>query len=423
MIGVLGISHKTAVQDIREQFSFTKEEIVPFAESVQQNSEITEIVVLSTCNRTEIYYYHNKSCNNKTNKQLLNLLLDFKKVASVPEDVFYKHTGIDAVKHLFAVTSGIDSVVIGEDQIVSQVKDAYLFCTESALTDAVLMRLFQKSFEAGKRARTETTVQQGPTSLSYVAVDLCSKIYNDLTNKNVLFIGSGETGSLALHNMKKRGVTKTFVSNRTFDKALSLADEYGGVAVEFEEFHKYLPQSDIVIVATGAQDHLISMSDVQLSMANRNSNPQVYIDLSVPRNIEKSVGTLERVKLIAIDDLQEVLDSTAEKRKQSIDHALVIIDEVAMEFMEWFDSRTIRPLIKAITSNMQQLCAQELALYKSMNGNKNTEAFEEYANRLTQKYISSLIINLKEISKNNPASHSLNVINELFMFSKNNNQQ
>ncbi len=416
MIGVLGISHKSAVQDIRQQFVFAKEEIVPFSEFVLQNTAITEIVVISTCNRTEIYYYKDKSSRSTNNKRLIDLVLSFKNASSIPEGSFYKHIGLEAVKHLFKVTSGVDSIVIGEDQIVGQVKDAYLFCTEATLTNAVLMRLFQKSFEASKRVRSETLIQVGPTSISYVAVDLCSEIYSNLSDKCVLFVGSGETGSLALHNMKKRGVTKTIISNRTFDKAQSLAREYEGLAVEFEEFHNYISLSDIVIVATGAQNHLIGIEDVESAMTVRNSNPQVYIDLSVPRNIDLSVGTIENVQLYGVDDLQKVIDNTAEKRKQSIDQAVVIINEVALEYMEWFDSLTIRPLIKNIITNMQQLCANELAIYKCIDGNKNSQLLEEYTNRLTQKFTNTLIKNLKEISRNNTSSSSLDIINELFMF-------
>ena len=418
MIGILGISHKTASQDIREQFAFTKEEILCFSEVIQQETDITEIVIVSTCNRTEIYYFYDKLFNHKNNKRLIEILLNYKKVESVDEDMFYKYHGMDAIKHLFSVTSGVDSVVIGEDQIVGQVKEAYLFCTEAALTEAVLMRLFQKSFEAAKRTRTETLIQQGPTSMSYVAVDLCSKIHANLSDKTVLVVGSGETGNLALHNLKKRGVTKLIISNRTFEKAVSLANEYGGEAVDFNVFHEYIAQSDIVIVATGAQNILISKENVQASMDLRNNSPQLYIDLSVPRNVDKSIETIDQVKLFGVDDLQEVLDNTTEKRVQSIEQAHQIIEEVAQEYMEWFEARAIRPIIKTIATNMQELCAREVAAYKIANGNKNSELIEEYANKLTLKFMSSFIKNLKEISKTNTSSHALNSINDIFVFDK-----
>jgi glutamyl-tRNA reductase len=418
MIGVLGINHKTASQDIRELFAFTKEDVLTFSELVQQKTEITEIVVLSTCNRTEVYYFHQKSCNKRTTGLLVELLHSFKGIDLNFKDSFYDYFGIDAVKHLFGVISGIDSLVIGEDQIVNQVKDAYLHSTEAALTDAVLMRLFQKSFETSKRVRTETALQHGATSISYVACDLCSKIYNDLSDKSVLFVGSGETGSLALHNMKKRGVTKAFIANRTYDKALALAKQYGGMAIGIEELPNYIPQCDIVIVATAAQNHLISKSDIQSSLIERNHNAQVYIDLSVPRNIDKSIADLEKVKLFDVDDLQEIVDSNTDKRLQSIDQARVIINEMAEEYMVWYEYLTLRPVIKSITMNMQQFRENEMAVYKSNGDEQEFKMIDEYTNRITQKYIGMLIKNLKEISKTNPSSSSLNLINDLFMFEK-----
>ncbi len=418
MIGVLGINHKTASQDIRELFAFIKEDALTFSELVQQKTEITEIVVLSTCNRTEVYYFHQKTCNDEIANVLLELLHNFKGVSHNYEKSFYDYYGIEAVKHLFGVISGIDSVVIGEDQIVNQVKDAYLHSTEAALTDAVLMRLFQKSFETSKRVRTETALQHGPTSISYVACDLCSKIYNDLSDKSILFVGSGETGRLALHNMKKRGVTKAFIANRTYDKALSLAKEYGGMAIGIEELQRYIPQCDIVIVATSAQNNIISKTDIQSSLIERNHNAQIYIDLSIPRNIDKSVADLEKVKLFDVDDLQEIVDSNTDKRWQSIDQARAIINEMADEYMVWFECLTLRPIIKSITMNMQQFRENEMTNYKNNGDEQGFKIIDECTNRITQKYIGMLIKNLKEISKNNPSSSSLNLINDLFMFEK-----
>ena len=419
MIGVLGINHKTASLDVRGLFSFSKEEIIPFAEFIQQKSDVLEIVVLSTCNRTEIYFYQEKLCTKKTIRNLIGLLAQYKQVEGNFEDAFYHHFEIEAVKHLFEVISGMDSIVIGEDQIVNQVKDAYMHCTEAALTDAVLMRLFQKSFETSKRVRTETGLQQGSTSVSYVAVDMCSQIYGCLSDKNVLLVGSGETGGLALQNIKKYGVANTFISNRTYDKAVALAEEHGGRAIGFDEFHNYLPLCDIVIVATSAQNHLIRLKDVKNSLEERNYNPQVYIDLSVPRNIDKEIAMLENVKLIAVDDLQQIVDKNASRRLQSISDASVIIHQMAEEYMSWFETLTLRPVIKAITNNMQRIREAEMALYKGTEDDLKFKLIDEHTNRITQKYIGLLIKNLKEVSKNNASPGSLKAINDLFMFSKN----
>ena len=418
MIGVLGINHKTASQDVRQLFSFSKKDITPFAETVRQNTDVSEIVILSTCHRTEIYYYIDKPCNRRTNKLLGEMLHEFKNIDGSYEELFYKHSGIDAVKHLFRVTSGLDSVVIGEDQVVKQVKDAYLHCTEAVLTEAILMRLFQKCFETNKKVRTETAIQKGPSSLSYVAVDFCGKIFNDLSGKKVMFIGSGDTGRIALHHMVKRGVTKSYVSNRTYENAVSLARNYNSTVVAFDRFREYLPECDIVIVATGAQEPLISKSDVLKSQDLRNNARQVFIDLSVPRNIDSSVAGIGNVQLVGVDDMQQIVEDSSGIRQTAIEEAGKIITEMAEEYMLWFDCLALRPIIKTITRNMQMIRDEEMNAYKQTEEGQKFTIIDEYTNRMTQKYIGMLIKNLKDLSKGNPSPHSLNIVNKLFKFEK-----
>ena len=418
MIGVSGINHKTASQDVRQLFSFSRKEIIPFAETVRQNTEISEIVILSTCHRTEIYYYIDNPCNRRTNKLLGGMLHKFKNIDGSYEELFYKHSGIEAVNHLFRVTSGLDSVVIGEDQIVKQVKDAYMHCTEAVLTEAILMRLFQKCFETNKKVRTETAIQKGPSSLSYVAVDLCGRIFDDLSGKKVLFIGSGETGQIALHHMVKRGVTQSYVSNRTYENAVSLARNYNSTVVGFDKFREYLPECDIVIVATGAQEPLISRSDVLKSQDLRNNSRQVFIDLSVPRNIDSSVAGIGNVQLIGVDDMQQIVDDSSGIRQTAIEEANEIIAEMAEEYMLWFDCLALRPIIKTITRNMQMIRDEEMNAYKQTEEGQKFSIIDEYTNRMTQKYIGMLIKNLKDVSKGKPAPQSLNIINKLFKFEK-----
>ena len=418
MIGVLGINYKTASQDVRQLFSFSKKEIIPFSEMIRQNTDITEIVVISTCHRTEICYYLDKPCNKRANKQLYELLHNFKNVDHNYEDLFYKHSGSEAVKHLFRVTSGIDSVVIGEDQVVKQVKESYLYCTEAVLTEAVLMRLFQKCFETSKRVRTETDIRQGASSLSYVAVDLCGKIFDDLTDKKVLLIGSGETGKIALHHLIKRGVTNIHVSNRTLENAVILARNYNSSVVGFDRFREVIPDCDIVIVATGAQEPLINKSDVLRAQNLRKNGKQLFIDLSVPRNIESSVSELSNVQLFGVDDMQKVIDENKGIRQTGIDQANIIIDEMAEEYMQWFDCLALRPLIKSITSNMQMIRDQEMLAYKQTEDSQKFRIIDEYTNRITQKYIGMIIKNLRDVSTGKPSPASLNIVNKLFKFEK-----
>jgi glutamyl-tRNA reductase len=414
MIGVLGISHNTASLDVREKFALSQNMVSQLGELILQNTEVTETVILSTCNRTEIYYYHKKACIKKTDKQLKDLLHQFKDAETDYTQYFYSHSNYDAVSHLFSVVSGVDSMLIGEDQIVNQVKEAYLLCTNLALTDAVLMRLFQKSFETGKKARTETNIQKGATSISFVAVDKCLKMLDsNVANKKVLIVGTGETSQLVVEKMIKQGISKFIFANRTLETAQKFASEYNGFAIEFSDFKRYISDSDLIITATEAGHLLINKDDID------NSHKQIFIDLSVPRNIDMNITEHKNIHLISIDDLQEDLASNTLIRKESKRDAEVIIDQMTNEFFTWLENRALRPVIKSITENMQKIHLAEIENSKQCYTPETYKAIDEYASRLTQKYIRTLIKKLKEINENGNAAHSLKTINDLFEFDTN----
>lgn len=416
MIGILGISYKKAPLAIREKFTFTNDEIILFADIVQQTTDITELVVLTTCNRTEIYFCHKTFIEKKTFKVLTDKLHTFKKIDESFHDYFYSYTGREAVTHLFRVVSGADSMVIGEDQIVKQVKKAYLYCTENNLTDAVLMRMFQKSFEAGKRVRTETLIQHGATSVSYVAVELCSGRYEDLSDKTVLLLGSGEMGSLTLKHLRKRGLNHMYISNRTFEKAERLSVENHCQPVKFEEVDQYLQKSDIVVVATNANSHLIKSHQVESAQKIRDYMPQTYIDLSVPRNIDETIKTVKGVTLIEVDDIEPVVKKNNIERKKSIVEADTIINEMVDDYYDWYETRNLKPVIQSITSNMQKLKVKEISSVLNSENRNNSLTYEQFAEILVQRYTRSIIKNLKVLAKNGHSASLLKDINDLFQF-------
>lgn len=416
MIGVIGISYKTAPIEIREKFSFSKNDIVPFSELLQQETGIADLVLISTCNRTEIYFSQDRHDNQTAFELMYEVIKKFKGVTDHCWHYFYHRSNAGAVRHLFEVSSGLDSLIIGEDQIIGQVKEAYLTCTELALTDAVLMRLFQKSFEAGKRVRTETGIKLGITSVSSAAVEMCACLLNGVSDKSVLLIGTGETGNLALQNIVKKGIKKVSVTNRTNEKAEKTAAKYNGTTVPFEEFGESLHENDIVMIATASQQPLITKEMVRESISRRNKAPQVYIDLSVPRNIEKSVAELENVSVLGVDDLQEIVRQTAEKKKESAEKAQIILDEVVSDFNEWLASRSLRPAINTITTNFQTINQEELSTYRKLNTPEMQEIVDDYAQHLTQRYTRLLIKNLKNLTDNGKNIDSLKIINDLFKF-------
>jgi glutamyl-tRNA reductase len=416
MIGVIGISYKTAPLEIRERFSFSKDEILPFSELIQQETEIADLVLISTCNRTEIYFSQDRHDNQTAFELVYEVVKKFKGVTDHCWHYFYHRANAGAVRHLFEVSSGLDSQIIGEDQIIGQVKEAYITCTELALTDAVLMRLFQKSFEAGKRVRTETGIKLGITSVSSAAVEMCVCLLNGLSDKSVLMIGAGETGNLALQYIHKKGVRQIAVSNRTVERAEKIAEKYEGTTVPFDSFEKYLHGYDIVMIATASPNLVITTEMVKQVHQIRPNHKQVYVDLSVPRNIESTVGQLENIELLGVDDLQEIVRQTTEKKKESAEKAKLIIDEVVADFNEWLASRSLRPAINTITTNLQSINQEELTTYRKLNTPEMQEIVDDYAKHLTQRYTRLLIKNLKDLTDNGKNIDSLKIINDLFKF-------
>ncbi len=415
MIAVLGINHKTAHVDVRELFSIPASDIGAFAEQVLQKTDIKEIVVLSTCNRTEIYFYQQHTCHKKDFKQVSDILHDFVHCKTDYFEDFYTHTRKDAIKHLFRVTSGLDSMVLGEDQVINQVKEAYLRCTDLALTDAVLMRLFQKSFEAGKSVRTETNIQKGARSVSYVAVDLCIKKIGAIHEKKILLIGTGETGKIALSHLKKKGGLHFTLANRTFETAEKFAKEYGGTAVTFIDFKKYLEESDIIITATNATHNIITNSDVQ-EYASKRHHTQLFIDLSVPRNIDESISKIKNTLLFGVDDLQILTEDTMKMRQESVEKAEIIIKEMTDEYVEWFNTLTLRPIITSMAANLEKIHLKELSCSEKCYTPEQFELIKEYSSRLNQKYSRMLIKNLRKIEFHEEDTKILKKILDLFHY-------
>jgi glutamyl-tRNA reductase len=414
MIAVLGINHKTASVHIRESLYISTEKVGPLADEIIQKTDVQEILIFSTCNRTEVYFYTRGTCHKKESGIIIDVLHEYLGCREKYTDAFYTYHKKAAVKHLFRVTSGLDSMLIGEVQIVSQVKEAYLLCTRLALTDAVLMRLFQKAFEVSKRVRSETNIQKGSTSISYVAIEFCVSKLGDISDKNILLIGTGETGQIALSHIKKRGGRNFIISNRTFNSAECLARKVGGKAVPFDRFREHIPLCDIIITATDAGRQIISFSDVDNHTSNNPGMAQMFIDLSVPRNIDESVGKLNSVTLLGVDDLQMVTGRTTKIRIESMDKAEKLIEQMAEEFNEWYNHRKLRAIIKTITAGIQHVHEQELSISEKCYSPEEFSLIREYSGRLSQKYARLLIKRLKKLSNGNQDSAALKKLRDLF---------
>ncbi|MDA3952387.1 MAG: glutamyl-tRNA reductase [Bacteroidales bacterium] len=417
MIGIIGISYKTSPIEIREQFSFSEGEITQFTRLLQIDESLHGVVVLSTCNRTEIYFRVEKCCAEKGFELILRNLEYFKNYKTDLRKYFYFKEGEEAVAHLFTVVSGIDSLVIGEDQIIGQAKDAFKYSIENNTIGTVLTRMFNKAFEAGKRVRTDTSINEGCASVSSAAVELCEKELKDYSNNKILLIGTGQTGELALQNFSKRGYKSIYITNRTYSKAVDSAKKYGATAFEIENLKHYLPKCDVILVATSSKTHLITKEMVQKSNLLRNDK-QMYIDLSVPRNISADVVDVKNVTLHTVDDLQEIVSATSEKRKAAISDAMEIIQIVKQEYIDWLNSVDLTPVILKIKNNFHEINNTELEGFLKIKSVKDSGVVSDYGKHITDKYARLFIRNLRTVSQNGKKKEFVELVNELFELQK-----
>lgn len=326
---VAGISYRTAPVKIRERFAVAPSQLVARICRLQVECELDEVVLLSTCNRVEIYgaTRHEFGPSDSFLKALGRSELDFRRQGYVREDD-------EAVRHLFRVASGLDSMVLGETEIVGQVKTAYEAARAAHVTGQVLNRVFQKAFQTAKEIRSQTSIGRGAASVGSVAVELAERIFHhDLSLHKVIIIGAGQLGQTCVRHLAKKGARSILVSNRSFEQAIELAKEFGGEAVRFEECLEAMTHVDIVVAATASPDTLLRRTDVENLMRRRKNRPLFLIDLAVPRNINADAESLEGVYLYNIDDLRTLVSANLRSRQQDIARCEQIIHARASALM------------------------------------------------------------------------------------------
>ena len=338
---VVGINHKTAPVELREKFSFSPKEIADANRLLKANACLAENLVLSTCNRVEIYAVtgHDKDCVDAI-KSFLGRFHNMN--ISDHDDRFYIHRGKNAVGHLFGVASGLDSMVVGEMEILSQIKKAYKDAKSSMATGKVLNRLFEKSFNTAKKVRTETFIGRGTVSVSSAAARLAKKILGNLKDRMAMIVGAGAVGEQLIVYLRKNGIWSILVANRTLEKAKSLAERFSASAIGFEDFKSRLVEIDIVIASTGAPHCIIRKDDILSIMPKRKQKPLFIIDLAVPRDVEAEVNKIDNVYLYNIDDLERIVDENINLRKSELDNCSKIIDAAADNFMAWLVREKIK---------------------------------------------------------------------------------
>ena len=320
----LGLNHRTAPVEVRERFAVGTTKLGEAANQLTAIAEVSEGVVISTCNRTEFYL---AAPSGESALERLEAGLATRENLG-PDDLshFYRLAKGDAVRHLCQVVSGLDSMVLGETEIFGQVKQSYDAALKAGTTGGVLNRVFQRAFGIGKKVRTQTSIQEGSTSIGNVAVDLAEKIFGHLKDSEVMILGAGEMSRLTAQALVSRGARSIFVTNRSFERAEELAKEMGGRAVKFDEWHRVLPKVDVVISSTGAPHAIIHKADVEKARRARKFRPLFFIDIAVPRDIDPAVGEIEEVYLYDIDTLEQLAEEARTSRRRQIEECDRIID-------------------------------------------------------------------------------------------------
>ena len=409
MIAILGISHKTGPVSVREQYSFSEEEISEFFVRLKPEKCFNGLAVISTCNRQEIYFDTDLETKEENFDFITHSLSKFRTYSPLHREYFYFYTGIEAAQHLFKVVSGVDSMIIGEDQIVMQVKNAFRFCDDNNFLSPVLTRLFNKAFEAANRVRTETEISHGAASVSSAAVEMCLTLCNNILEKNILIIGAGQTGELTLQNFTKKGCRNVTICNRTYEKAENLAKKYSVSALKIRELTDNINKFDIVLAATSSKSYLVTYSMINSCNENR-----IFVDISVPRNIDEKISTIKNIKLIAIDDLRHHINEVSLRRHQAVTMAESIINEVKDDFEQWLNQRNLLPVILEIKESFEKVNQAELEGFLKINGVKDDKSISLYGKHITEKIARLLIKNIKTYTGNGKNSEYIELMKKLF---------
>lgn len=410
---LLGQNHETAPVELREQLAFTADKLERAASLLWQDELLHEGVVLSTCNRAEIYAFADDPPGGEAR---LTALLE--QVHGVPISTLngslYRLHDEPAVRHLFRVSSGLDSMVLGEGQILAQVKDAHDWATGHGLHQEVLHRLFHQAAACGKRVRTETSIGEGAVSVAYAAVSLARHIFRDLGNETVLLLGAGATGRKVARQLQQYGVRDLRIANRTRERAEELATELNASLVPWELFPQHLRDAGIVVAATASAEPVLRLEHVRPALHERGRRPLFLIDVSVPRNIETDVGKLAGVFLYNIDNLRGIVDQQRELRAKEAVKAERIIDEQMAQFLAWYRGRAAAPTLTEIRDRIEAVRQTELAAARSRLTPEAYDELDRVTRRLVNKILHRPTVQLKRRVGQADEQHLLEQVRDLF---------
>jgi glutamyl-tRNA reductase len=398
---VAGLNHNTADIELREKVAFNGSKLDEGLIRLKEIPDVQEVIILSTCNRVELYA--NVKDTVKASESIKAFLSEFHGIdRALLNKALYTYDDVNAVRHIFRVSSSLDSMVIGEPQILGQVKEAFELALEKKATGILLNRLMKKAISVAKRVRSETRIAENAVSISFAAVELAKKIFTDLSEKVFMLLGAGEMAELAARHLMSSGVKEVVVANRRYERACELAEEFHGRPVRLDDFLREMVHSDIVICSTGAPHYILLKDQMQKVMKDRKQKPVFIIDISVPRNIDPGINDLDNVYLYNIDDLQGIVDANMFERKREAEKAEIIIEEEIETFFQWQSSLDSVPTIVALREKAEEIKKSELE--KLLNKfpdmeEKQRKAIEYMASALVNKLIHQPTMALKKDSE------------------------
>lgn len=394
---VVGLNHKTAPVEVRETLAFNDQAVSRALLELKNRMPGDEMVILSTCNRVEVYA--TAADPEKGFTDIVQFLADFH---GIPADSFtahlYRHIDRDAVRHLYTVACSLDSMVMGEAEVLGQVKKAYMLAAEEGVTGKILNSLFQRAFGVAKNVRTSSSIGERKVSVASVAVEFARKIFSDFSDKTVMIIGAGEMGELTLKHLIEQGITAVIVANRTYQKAVELAEQYNGMAIKYEAFTDAMQQADIVITTSGAPHYIIHPKQLPPVLRARRNRPILLIDIAVPRDIHPDVENIENVYLYNIDDLEKVVSENLAFREKELEHCTSIIEAETDKFVAWLGTLEVDQIVIEFREALHNIRRAELnRLFNklpALNG-REKEEIEYLTERIVNKILNEPIQALK----------------------------
>jgi glutamyl-tRNA reductase len=413
---VAGLNHRTAPVEVREQLAVEEDKLREILRDIHATGVLSEVMILSTCNRVEVYGV--ADVPGEARALAFRHLCRYRGVdlASL-EPVLYAKSEAEAVHHCFRVASSLDSMVLGEPQILGQVKDAFALAQSCQTVGPLLHRLLNRAFAVAKKVRSETGVARHAVSVSFAAVELAKKIFGGLEGKGVLLIGAGKMGEIAAKHLVEQGAFPIYVANRTWDRALELARALSGTAVRFEECLDALADVDIVITSTGAPEPIVRRADVQRALHLRRSRPLFFIDIAVPRDVEPGVNRLDNVFCYDIDDLRQVVEANRRERIREAQKAEALVEHEVSKFTTYRGDLEIVPTIVSLREKLEAIRQEEVAKTLSRipgAPDETRQAIEVMSNSLINKILHAPIMKLRESSRGGHGRRWTELVSELF---------